>query len=125
MTPSSSGDRVAVAPAERRGEIRTGFAALNGGLGLALQRTAATESDIDVLQGRVAALERGRWPLPAIAATGRMRSTPRPSGLAATSTASKVSRPHWNASGPISSSGSGNGAAVSRSANRSPRTTQR
>ncbi|MEU0837741.1 hypothetical protein [Streptomyces sp. NPDC005969] len=68
MTPSSSGDRVAVELAEMRGEIRTGFAELNGRLDLALERTAATESDIDALQNRVAALERDRWPLPAIAA---------------------------------------------------------
>ncbi|WP_413752608.1 hypothetical protein NRF20_13035 [Streptomyces sp. R-74717] len=67
MTPAG-GDRVAVELAEMRGEIRTGFAELNGRLDLALQRTAATESDIDALQDRVAALERGRWPLPAIAA---------------------------------------------------------
>ncbi|GGT74458.1 hypothetical protein P6B95_15545 [Streptomyces atratus] len=60
MTPSSGGDRVAVELAEMRGEIRTGFAELNGRLDLALQRTAATESDIDALQNRVAALERGR-----------------------------------------------------------------
>ncbi|MFF2331786.1 MULTISPECIES: hypothetical protein [unclassified Streptomyces] len=68
MTPASSGDRVAVELAEMRGEIRTGFAELNGRLDLALQRTAATESDIDTLQNRVAALERARWPLPSIAA---------------------------------------------------------
>ncbi|MEU8831771.1 MULTISPECIES: hypothetical protein [unclassified Streptomyces] len=51
-----------------RGEIRTGFAELNGRLDLTLQRTETAESDIDELQDRVAALERGRWPLPAIAA---------------------------------------------------------
>ncbi|WP_327123597.1 hypothetical protein [Streptomyces sp. NBC_01727] len=67
MTPAS-GDRVAVELAEMRGEIRTGFAELNGRLDLALQRTEVAESDIDELQDRVAALERGRWPLPAIAA---------------------------------------------------------
>ncbi|MFF2964212.1 hypothetical protein ACFVT1_36215 [Streptomyces sp. NPDC057963] len=67
MTPASSGgDRVAVELAEMRGEIRTGFAELNGRLDLALQRTATVESDIDALQARVAALERGRWPLPTI-----------------------------------------------------------
>jgi hypothetical protein len=67
VTPAS-GDRVAVELAEMRGEIRTGFAELNGRLDLALQRTEVAESDIDELQDRVAALERGRWPLPAIAA---------------------------------------------------------
>ncbi|MFF7575832.1 hypothetical protein ACFZBE_12695 [Streptomyces sp. NPDC008061] len=51
-----------------RGEIRTGFAELNGRLDLTLQRTETAESDIDELQDHVAALERGRWPLPAIAA---------------------------------------------------------
>ncbi|MEE1774434.1 hypothetical protein PUR34_41265 [Streptomyces sp. JV185] len=49
-----------------RGEIRTGFAELNGRLDLALQRTATAESDIAALEGRVASLERGRWPLPTI-----------------------------------------------------------
>ncbi|MDX2731021.1 MULTISPECIES: hypothetical protein [unclassified Streptomyces] len=67
MTPAS-GDRVAVELAEMRGEIRTGFAELNGRLDLALQRTEVAESDIGELKDRVAALERGRWPLPAIAA---------------------------------------------------------
>ncbi|WP_326813920.1 hypothetical protein [Streptomyces sp. NBC_01763] len=67
MTPAG-GDRVAVELAEMRGEIRTGFAELNGRLDLTLQRTETAESDIDELQDRVAALERGRWPLPAIAA---------------------------------------------------------
>lgn len=46
------------------GEELTGFV----GEGLTLQRTESAESDIDELQDRVAALERGRWPLPAIAA---------------------------------------------------------
>ncbi|MFF0290843.1 hypothetical protein OG763_14215 [Streptomyces sp. NBC_01230] len=51
-----------------RGEIRTGFAELNGRLDLALQRTEGAESDIGELKDRVAALERNRWPIPAIAA---------------------------------------------------------
>ncbi|AXE76016.1 hypothetical protein [Streptomyces atratus] len=51
-----------------RGEIRTGFAELNGRLDLALQRTAATESGISALEERVASLERKQWPLPSIAA---------------------------------------------------------
>lgn len=68
MTPQPGGDRVAVELAELRGEIRTGFAELNGRLDLALQRTATAESDISSLENRVASLERGRWPLPAIGA---------------------------------------------------------
>ncbi|AZM93335.1 hypothetical protein D1J60_25555 [Streptomyces sp. W1SF4] len=51
-----------------RGEIRTGFTALNGRLDLALQRTGQAEADIDALEQRVEALERARWPLPSIAA---------------------------------------------------------
>ncbi|MFF4661934.1 hypothetical protein [Streptomyces sp. NPDC001282] len=67
MTPHS-GDRVAVELAEMRGEIRTGFAALNGRLDLALQRTEQMESDVAALEERVASLERARWPLPSLAA---------------------------------------------------------
>lgn len=66
MTPQPGSDRVAVELAEMRGEIRTGFAELNGRLDLALQRTATAESDIAALESRVASLERGRWPLPTI-----------------------------------------------------------
>lgn len=66
MTPPPGSDRVAVELAEMRGEIRTAFAELNGRLDLALQRTAATESDITALEGRVASLERGRWPMPTL-----------------------------------------------------------
>ncbi|MEU2134720.1 hypothetical protein [Streptomyces sp. NPDC018352] len=66
MTPSSGSERVAVELAEMRGEIRTGFAELNGRLDLALQRTATAESGIAALEGRVASLERGRWPMPTI-----------------------------------------------------------
>lgn len=59
---------MAVELAEMRGEIRTGFAELRGQLGLALQRTDQAEADIDALEQRVESLERGRWPLPSIAA---------------------------------------------------------
>ncbi|MFJ7498018.1 hypothetical protein ACIQZB_44495 [Streptomyces sp. NPDC097727] len=75
--PPSGGDRVAVEPAETRGEIRTGFAGLNGRLGLALQRTEATESDIDALQDRVTALEGGRRSLPAVVSVSRGGDRPR------------------------------------------------
>ncbi|MFF3730372.1 hypothetical protein ACFYXM_08665 [Streptomyces sp. NPDC002476] len=68
MTPPPGSDRVAVELAELRGEIRTAFAELNGRLDLALQRTAATESDITALEERVSSLERARWPLPSLAA---------------------------------------------------------
>lgn len=67
MTPEDT-TRVAVELAEMRGEIRTGFAELRGQLGLALQRTDQAEADIDALEQRVEALERARWPLPAMAA---------------------------------------------------------
>ncbi|MFJ3173802.1 hypothetical protein ACIPJK_23885 [Streptomyces roseus] len=67
MTPEDT-TRVAVELAEMRGEIRIGFAELRGQLGLALQRTDQAEADIDALEQRVESLERGRWPLPSIAA---------------------------------------------------------
>ncbi|MFB7913209.1 hypothetical protein [Streptomyces sp. NPDC056061] len=68
VTPPPGSDRVAVELAELRGEIRTAFAELNGRPDLALQRTAATESDITALEERVSSLERVRWPLPSLAA---------------------------------------------------------
>lgn len=51
-----------------RGAVDTGFATLNGRLDVALQRTTTAESDIADLERRIAALERGRWPLPSLAA---------------------------------------------------------
>ncbi|MEU9606144.1 hypothetical protein ACH4E8_29385 [Streptomyces sp. NPDC017979] len=67
MTPEQT-TQVAVELAEVKGEIRTGFAELNGRLDLALQRTGQSEADIAALEQRVEALERARWPLPSMAA---------------------------------------------------------
>lgn len=59
---------VAVELERLRGSVDTGFATLNGKLEVALQRTTALESDIAALNQRVATLEKGRWPLPSLAA---------------------------------------------------------
>ncbi|GGP56107.1 hypothetical protein [Streptomyces abikoensis] len=59
---------VAVELERLRGSVDTGFATLNGKLEVALQRTTALESDIAALNQRVSTLEKGRWPLPSLAA---------------------------------------------------------
>jgi hypothetical protein len=67
VTPPES-TQVVVELERMRGEIRTGFAEVNGRLDLALQRADQTEADIAGLDHRVTVLERGRWPLPSVAA---------------------------------------------------------
>ncbi|MEV5607026.1 hypothetical protein [Streptomyces sp. NPDC052225] len=67
MTPPES-TQVAVELERLRGAVDTGFATINGRLDVALQRTDQTEKDIAELTQRLAALERGRWPLPSLAA---------------------------------------------------------
>jgi cytolysin (calcineurin-like family phosphatase) len=59
---------VAVALAELRGTVETGFATVNGSLALLAQRTDQTDKTLDEHGTRLAALERNRWPLPAVAA---------------------------------------------------------
>lgn len=88
--PQTDDAAVAVELAQMRGAIDTGFAALNGRLDIALQRTAQTEKDLTQseqrlsgdlaaverrmvaelgkLDTRVTSLERSRWPLPAVGA---------------------------------------------------------
>ncbi|MFI2077788.1 hypothetical protein [Streptomyces triculaminicus] len=59
---------VAVELERLRGSVDTGFATLNGKLEVVLQRTTTAESDIASLEQRIASLEKGRWPLPSLAA---------------------------------------------------------
>lgn len=66
MTPAES-THVGEQLAELRGEIRTGFAKVDGALALLVQRGDQTDKDIDELKADVEALKRNRWPLPALA----------------------------------------------------------
>ncbi|MFI0914297.1 hypothetical protein [Streptomyces abikoensis] len=59
---------VAVELERLRGSVDTGFARLEGRLDVLLQRTDTVEADIVALEQRITALERGRWPLPSLAA---------------------------------------------------------
>ncbi|MEU1778090.1 MULTISPECIES: hypothetical protein [Streptomyces] len=59
---------VAVELERLRGSVDTGFARLEGRLDVLLQRTDTVEADIVALGQRVTALEKGRWPLPSLAA---------------------------------------------------------
>ncbi|MFB6983982.1 hypothetical protein [Streptomyces scopuliridis] len=65
MTPQES-TQVAVELERLRGTVAEGFATLNGRLDTTLQRTGQVEKDVGELETRVAALERGRWPMPTI-----------------------------------------------------------
>ncbi|MFG2747251.1 hypothetical protein ACGFY0_45375 [Streptomyces chartreusis] len=67
MTPTESA-HVGEQLAELRGEIRTGFAKVDGALALLVQRGDQTDKDIDELRQDVEALKRNRWPLPSLAA---------------------------------------------------------
>ncbi|MEU8950887.1 hypothetical protein [Streptomyces sp. NPDC048489] len=68
-TPTLPADPgVAVALAELRGTVAEGFATVNGSLALLAQRTDQTDKTLDEHSNRLAALERNRWPLPALAA---------------------------------------------------------
>ncbi|MFF2650614.1 hypothetical protein [Streptomyces sp. NPDC058045] len=66
MTPPESS--VAIELERLRGSVDTGFATLGGRLDVALQRQGQTDKAVEDLEHRVAALERGRWPLPAVGA---------------------------------------------------------
>ncbi|GAA3369367.1 hypothetical protein GCM10020367_11800 [Streptomyces sannanensis] len=52
--------------AELRRCLEVGLARIDGHLALAAQRCDQTERDLADLAARVAALEHGRWPLPAV-----------------------------------------------------------
>lgn len=64
----SEGINVAVELANLRGDVSTGFAKLEGQLGLLVQSDAQRRRDIDDLENRVTALEARRIPLGLLAA---------------------------------------------------------
>jgi hypothetical protein len=66
--PSTPDTAVAVALAELRGTLQTGFARVDGSLALLVQRGDQTEQKITDHTKRLDALERARWPLPSLAA---------------------------------------------------------
>lgn len=66
MTPSES-QNVAAEIAELRRTVEVGFTRVDGSLALLVQRGDQTEKHVDDHEKRLDALERGRWPLPALA----------------------------------------------------------
>ncbi|MEV0444959.1 hypothetical protein AB0I84_38530 [Streptomyces spectabilis] len=66
-TPSDPA-AVAVELEKLRGTMAEGFARVDGSLALLVQRSEQTDRALDDLDNRVDALERGRWPLPSVAA---------------------------------------------------------
>ncbi|MFU0241650.1 hypothetical protein ACKI1J_38670 [Streptomyces scabiei] len=58
---------VAVELERLRGTVETGFARTDGQLALLVQRGDQTDRKIDDHETRLDALERNRWPLPAVA----------------------------------------------------------
>lgn len=58
--------------AELRRSIDVGLAQVDGKLALLTQRDEQSGKDLDDLSARVAALERSRWPLPALAVLAAM-----------------------------------------------------
>ncbi|WUN84286.1 hypothetical protein OHA91_22720 [Streptomyces erythrochromogenes] len=51
-----------------RGTMEAGFARVDGSLALLVQRGDQTDKTIDDHERRLDALEKGRWPLPSLAA---------------------------------------------------------
>lgn len=70
MTITTPSDPAAVAvELERlRGTMETGFARVDGSLALLVQQGKQTDRQLADHETRLDALERGRWPLPSIAA---------------------------------------------------------
>ncbi|MFF9261988.1 hypothetical protein [Streptomyces longwoodensis] len=66
-TPSDPA-AVAVELEKLRGTMETGFARVDGSLALLVQRGDQTDRAIADHESRLDALERNRWPLPAMAA---------------------------------------------------------
>ncbi|WP_369258893.1 hypothetical protein [Streptomyces sp. R35] len=58
---------IALALAELRSALEVGLARIDGQLALLVQRSDQTDKAVEDLEQRVAALEKGRWPLPTIA----------------------------------------------------------
>lgn len=67
MTPPES-TSVALELAELRRTMEVGFTRVDGQLALLVQRTEQTDKTLDEHDQRLTALERNRWPLPAVAA---------------------------------------------------------
>jgi hypothetical protein len=59
---------IALALAELRRALEVGLARIDGQLALLVQRSDQTDKAIEELETRVTALERSRWPLPAVSA---------------------------------------------------------
>ncbi|MGW7542133.1 hypothetical protein ACWGKQ_13570 [Streptomyces sp. NPDC054770] len=59
---------IALELAELRRALEVGLARIDGQLALLVQRSDQIDKAIEELDGRVTALERSRWPLPAISA---------------------------------------------------------
>ncbi|MCF1592371.1 MULTISPECIES: hypothetical protein [Streptomyces] len=57
---------VALELAELRRALEVGLARIDGQLALLVQRSDQTDKAVEELEERVAALERTRWPLPAL-----------------------------------------------------------
>ncbi|WHX19840.1 hypothetical protein QFW82_23715 [Streptomyces malaysiensis subsp. malaysiensis] len=67
MTPPEQ-QSVALELAELRRSVDVGLARIDGQLALMVQRSDQTDRRLEDHEGRLDALERGRWPLPAVAA---------------------------------------------------------
>lgn len=67
MTPAESG-QVAVELERLRGTMEAGFARVDGALALVVQRGDQTDRQLADHDARLDALEKGRWPLPSVAA---------------------------------------------------------
>ena len=59
--------QIALALAELRSALEVGLARIDGQLALLVQRSDQTDKALEELEERVAALEKARWPLPALA----------------------------------------------------------
>ncbi|WP_382465837.1 hypothetical protein ACFIN9_26575 [Streptomyces noursei] len=57
---------LALALAELRSALEVGLAKIDGQLAVLVQRSDQTERALDDLEQRVSALERARWPVPAL-----------------------------------------------------------
>ncbi|AIA03438.1 hypothetical protein ACFCXR_15300 [Streptomyces noursei] len=57
---------LALALAELRSALEVGLAKIDGQLAVLVQRSDQTERSLDDLEQRVSALERARWPVPAL-----------------------------------------------------------
>ncbi|MFI2740110.1 hypothetical protein [Streptomyces sp. NPDC018711] len=73
MTPTGA-THVGEQPAELCGEIRTGFAEVDGALALFVQRGDQTDKDIGELKHDVEVLKRNRRPLPVLGAAAGLGS---------------------------------------------------